>query len=179
MADPPPPVSPDILAELATLADQLAAQPAEREVAARFEWIIETLILRGQIPAAFRRLVDKVRGDDFARDRPVVRLAAYRDKYDVTNSDVDCVARFPLCQARCCKFDIPLSVQDVEEGKLPFQVERPYLMPKDPATKMCVCGGPGGACNVYEHRPGVCREYSCKDDKRIWIDFAGRVPQPL
>ena len=29
----------------------------------------------------------------------------------------------------------------------------------------------GHHCGVYERRPLVCRTYSCRDDKRIWLDF--------
>ncbi len=179
MADPLPPVSPDLTAELTALADRLVARPAEREVAARFEWLVETLILREQIPPSFGRLIDKVRGDDFARNKPTVQLAIYPDKHAVPNSDVDCAARFPQCRARCCRFVISLSVQDVEERKLPFQVDRPYLIPKDPTTGMCTCAGAGGSCRVYLDRPGICREYTCEDDARIWIDFAAGIAKPL
>jgi Fe-S-cluster containining protein len=30
-------------------------------------------------------------------------------------------------------------------------------------------------CGVYEHRPAICRRYSCAGDERIWKDFDGMV----
>jgi hypothetical protein len=33
------------------------------------------------------------------------------------------------------------------------------------------------ACTVHAHRPRVCRKYDCRDDKRIWLDYARRIPQ--
>ena len=34
-------------------------------------------------------------------------------------------------------------------------------------------------CTVHAHRPRVCRSYDCRQDPRIWIDFAARIPQPV
>ena len=60
---------------------------------------------------SFRRLVAKVNG----RERSVVRLATFRDKYAVASPDIDCASRIPLCGARCCSFEVSLSAQDVLE----------------------------------------------------------------
>jgi len=171
MADLPP-IEPDLVAELAAIAETLAARDDHADLAARLEWLIDTLILRGQLPASFRRLAAKVRGE-----RSVVRLAMFRDKHAVPSSDVDCAARIPLCGARCCSFEVTLSTQDVADG-LPFDVVHPYAMAKQ-ASGTCACAGEQGACTVYDKRPGACRAYDCRNDKRVWIDFEARIIQPL
>ncbi len=34
-------------------------------------------------------------------------------------------------------------------------------------------------CGVYRRRPGVCRSYDCRADKRVWADFERRLPAPM
>ena len=172
MADPPP-LPTDLQAELAALIDQLGARTDHADVASRLEWLIDVLVLRGQIPSSFKRLAAKVRGE-----RSTVRLAVFRDKYAVPSHDIDCAARIPLCGARCCSFEVSLSAQDVAERTVPWEIDRPYALPRDPASGRCVCMAEDGACTVYEHRPGACRAYDCRHDPRVWIDFEARIPAP-
>jgi hypothetical protein len=168
-----PPLSTDLVTELEALTETLAARADHADLAARMEWLIDTLILRGQLPKRFKQLAAKVRGEKYT-----VRLATFSDKYAVASSDIDCAERIPLCGARCCSFDVTLSAQDVREGKLPFQIDQPYMLPKDPVTGRCGCMAENGACTVYEHRPGTCRAYDCRHDARVWIDFDARIPTP-
>ncbi len=34
-------------------------------------------------------------------------------------------------------------------------------------------------CGVYEIRPGTCRRYDCRQDKRVWLDWEKKLPAPL
>ncbi len=171
--DGPPPVPPDLVAELTALAETVAARDDHADVAARLEWLIDLLILRDQLPASFRRLADKIKGHG---DRSVVRLATFRDKYAIASAEIDCAARIPLCGARCCSFEVTLSAQDVAERSVPFDMLRPYALPR--ANGRCVCMNDDGACAIYEQRPGACRAYDCRRDSRVWIDFEARIPAP-
>lgn len=173
MAEGPPPIDDDLVRELGVLARQLAERDDHADLARRLEWLVDTLILRGQLPESFRRLLGRVGGE-----RSTVRLAMFRDKYQVPSPDVDCAALVPLCRSRCCSMDVTLSAQDVAEGGIPFDVTQPYAMPRDPTTKRCVCMNAEGACTIYERRPGTCRAYDCRHDKRIWLDFERRIPAP-
>ena len=171
MAEPPG-LDPELAHELERVAGAIAARDDHADLARRLEWLVDTLILRGQIPASFRRLVARVGGE-----RSTVRLATFRDKYAVESADVDCAARIPLCRARCCSFDVTLSAQDVAEGGIPFDLHQPYALPKR-ADGGCVCKGEDGACTIYARRPGACRAYDCRHDPRVWIDFDARIPAP-
>jgi hypothetical protein len=162
----------DLAAELARLAEHVATRDDHADIAARLEWLIDMLILRGQLPESFRRLAAKVHGGG----RSGVRLAVFRDKYAVPSPEIDCEARIPLCGARCCSFDVTLSAQDVVERSVPFDISQPYAMPR--ANGRCVCRNDAGACTIYERRPGACRAYDCRHDARVWIDFEGRIPAP-
>lgn len=168
-----PPISPDLEAELRGLVGELEARPDHADVARRLEWLIDTLILRGQLPASFRRLAAKIRGE-----RSSVRLAVFRDKYAVPSADIDCASRIPLCGARCCSFEVTLSAQDVAEGGVPWRIDEPYAMPRDADTGRCTCMDAAGACTIYERRPGACRAYDCRHDGRVWLDFEARIPAP-
>jgi Fe-S-cluster containining protein len=173
MSDGPPPIDADLLRELAALAGTLAQRDDHADLARKLEWLVDTLILRGQLPESFKRLIGRV-GDE----RSTVRLAMFRDKYQVPSADIDCAARIPLCRARCCSMEVTLSAQDVAEGGIPFDVTRPYALPRDPVTKRCACMDGAGACTIYEKRPGACRAYDCRHDKRVWVDFEARIPAP-
>jgi Fe-S-cluster containining protein len=172
MSDPPP-LDSDVIESLERLAAAIAQRDDHADLARRFEWLVDTLILRGQIPETFRRLVVRA-----GSDRSSVRLASFRDKYQVPSADIDCAARIPLCKARCCSMEVTLSAQDVLEGGIPFDLLQPYALPRDPDTKRCVCMTETGACTVYDKRPGACRAYDCRHDARVWIDFDARVPAP-
>lgn len=157
------------------LAADLPQLPNADEATRRFEWLLDALILRGQVPDSFRKLAKKIQAD---RGTPV-RLSVVDDKYSVETPDIDCAARIPLCGARCCSFDVMLSRQDLEERKLPFVIEQPYMLPRDPVTKRCACMDDAGACTAYDHRPATCRTYDCREDRRVWIDYEARIPAPL
>ena len=163
---------PDLVAELTELVDAVAVRADHADLARRLEWLIDALILRGQLPASFRQMAAKIRGD-----RSTVRLAMFRDKYVVESAAIDCAARIPLCGARCCSFEVTLSAQDVAERVLPFDIMEPYRLPRD-ANGRCACMNDEGACTVYEQRPGACRAYDCRHDPRVWLDFDARIPAP-
>src|SRR5262245_16169203 len=169
-----PPLDPDTLHDFELLAAAIAQRDDHGDLARRFEWLVDTLIFRGQLPASFKRLVARI-----GHERSTVRLASFRDKYQVQSADVDCASLIPLCKARCCSMDVTLSAQDVAEGGIPCDIAQPYALPRDPATKRCVCMASDGACTIYDKRPGACRAYDCRHDTRVWIDFEARIPAPL
>lgn len=168
----PPKIDSDLMEEITALADTVAGRADHADLAARLEWLIDTLILRDQLPASFRRLVDKIK----ARDRSAVRLSVFRDKYSVPSPDIDCASLIPLCGARCCTFEVTLSAQDVVEQSVPFDVMQPYVIPR--SNGRCVCMDDAGACTIYDKRPGTCRAYDCRHDARVWIDFDAKIPAP-
>lgn len=168
-----PPIDAALVDELTALVETVAARDDHADIAARLEWLIDALILRDQLPPSFRTLADKIHGQG---DRSVVKLAMFRDKYAIASSDVDCAARIPLCGARCCSFDVTLSAQDVAERSVPFDIMKPYQLPR--VDGRCVCMDDQGACTIYDKRPGACRAYDCRHDRRIWIDFEARIPAP-
>jgi Fe-S-cluster containining protein len=111
---------------------------------------------------------------------PRVRLAEMGDKYAAGEAvEVDCAARIPLCQGRCCTFRFFLTKQDLEEGAAEWDYGNPYWI-KQREDGFCVHSDPTThLCTIHDKRPHVCRKYSCRDDKRIWKDFEARIPATL
>jgi len=106
--------------------------------------------------------VDNDNSDDVDRDPPTVAA-------------VDCVARMAVCQAVCCKLKFPLSPEEVDGGRLKWDIGHPYVI-RHASNGYCVHNDTAtGHCGVYSDRPGVCRRYSCVGDTRIWSDFDGMV----
>jgi Fe-S-cluster containining protein len=172
---PPPPIDPEIEALITKLAAELPSLPDNDEASRRFEWLLDLLILRDQLPASFKRLAAKIQADRGTK----IRLSLVTDKYDVESPPIDCASRLHLCGARCCSFEVALSPQDIKEGQIPFEIDRPYLLPRDPETKRCACMDDKGVCTKYEYRPATCRTYDCREDARVWIDYEKRIPAPL
>src|SRR5262245_3163987 len=84
---------------------------------------------------------------------------------------VDCAARMHVCHTVCCKLDVVLSAGEVEEGKVKWDLGRPYLL-RHESDGLCTHNDRrSGGCGVYGDRPLPCRRYTCANDGRIWKDF--------
>lgn len=93
----------------------------------------------------------------------------------VADVEVDCDARMHICKAACCSLPFPLSAAEVESGKVKWDLGHPYVI-RHSAEGFCVHNDRStGSCGVYDHRPGVCRGYSCAEDDRIWLDFDNMI----
>ena len=167
-------VAPDLVAVIEGLVDDAARYPSNRDVVRRLEWLIETLIRRGQLSPTSKQLINRIKGE-----ASVVRLAVVADKRAIVSTERDCASLLHLCKGRCCAMDVSLSAADVAERALTWDLERPYLLRKNPAHGYCACLDDGGRCTVYDDRPGTCRSFDCADDPRVWLDWDNKIPAPL
>jgi Fe-S-cluster containining protein len=87
---------------------------------------------------------------------------------------VNCAERMSICKAVCCKLDFALTAEEVESGKLRWDLGKPYFIRHD-RHGQCVHRDAAGGCGVYADRPALCRRYSCANDARIWKDFDARI----
>ncbi len=132
---------------------------------------IEAAAMAG-VPAT----LDKIRATDVVTPSRV-NLDLGDDKYAVEPSTPPCDEVLHLCGARCCTFNFALSTLDLDEGVIRWDHGAPYLIRQRASDGYCVHNHPAGHhCTVHEFRPRVCRTYDCRDDPRIWIDFARRIP---
>ena len=101
------------------------------------------------------------------------------DKYSYENlPEIDCESRVHLCKASCCRLQFAMSKQDVEEGIVRWELKQPYLIAVN-EQGYCTHLKEGTChCTIYENRPGPCRIFDCRNDKRIWLDFDKREINP-
>lgn len=100
-------------------------------------------------------------------------------RVDAPNGDaftpVNCAERMHVCKAVCCRLSFPLTAEEVQDGRLKWELGRPYFIRHDTRGACVHQDAATGACGVYELRPGVCKHYTCEADWRIWKDFDNMV----
>jgi Fe-S-cluster containining protein len=102
-----------------------------------------------------------------------------QDKYAYEGSvEIDCGNRIALCRGACCRLSFALTVQDLEEGRVKWDLGRPYMIRHDEDGYCTHLDRDGQCCGIYDQRPVVCRGYDCRGDDRIWADFENYVPSP-
>ena len=170
-------------AKLAGLKAQLEAAAARtpeeldevRAATAELARLVELLVARKIINERDAMLMEKV-GESAVRPR--VHLAQIRDKHTIASPDIDCASLLHLCHARCCAFRANLSPQDLDEAKLMWDLENPYQLARA-EDGYCTHLQESGGCEHYADRPATCREYDCRADRRVWLDWENKVPAPM
>ncbi len=94
---------------------------------------------------------------------------------DTPDAPVDCAARLPICGAVCCQLRFPLSSDEIELGRVKWDLGHPYVIRHTDEGFCSHNDRSNGHCGVYDDRPRVCKRYSCADDARIWSDFDNMV----
>ena len=101
------------------------------------------------------------------------------DKYAFASEVViDCENRVHLCKAACCRLPFALSSQDVREGVVHWDLGQPYLIEHGADGYCSHLDRAERGCAIHANRPVPCRGFDCSTDKRIWLDFGGRLPNP-
>jgi Fe-S-cluster containining protein len=108
-----------------------------------------------------------------------VQLNDVADKYAVSNDDgPPCLELLPICHGRCCSLTFALSSQDLDEGVVRWDHGQPYMIRHDADGRCSHQRRADDSCGCYQHRPAPCRSYDCRNDRRIWTDFAARQLAP-
>ncbi len=197
---PPPPTDPTALLQPAErsrpAADSVAAglqftnlmatiaQDAALDTRAAVMALTELLAAQGVIDLeAFkerRAALHDVLADQHMHYGVRVLIGDKPDKYAVQHetAEIDCAARYHLCKGSCCRLRFYLTRQDLDEGIVRWDYSRPYLNAQR-ADSYCTHNDPTTLrCTIYEQRPTACRQFDCREDPRIWVDFAARIPNP-
>lgn len=157
---------------LLSLTQRVAAQEATVKL------LVDVLIGKDVLAHGHRRVLDKAAERAGRVTLPQIRLGTCEDKHAVVGPDIDCASLLPLCRAQCCHLEAALSKEDIADGELEWEVERPYLL-KRASDGYCQYLGANGGCGCYEIRPGACRKFDCRQDPRIWYDFERKIPAPF
>jgi len=104
-----------------------------------------------------------------------VALRLDKEQKEDSFTPVNCAERLPVCKAACCKLNFALSPDEVESGKVKWELGHPYFIRHE--NNGCCSHLDSGkqCCSIYDDRPKVCRQYSCANDKRIWKDFDNMI----
>jgi len=122
-----------------------------------------------------QRLVEQLRKNG---DGVMLQDPEY-DKYNFQEEViVDCASRVHLCRAACCRLPFALSKQDIREGIVYWDFGQPYLVAHNGNGTCGHLEPQTRACTVWAHRPVPCRAFDCRNDRRIWLDFAGMAINP-
>lgn len=134
---------------------------------------IDELDARKEVVAA--RLNAQVRRERLG----VMLMEPEYDKYAFAGAPpIDCAERVSICYAACCKLPFALSKQDVREGVVRWELGQPYMIEHGEDGYCSHLDNGACACTIYDNRPVACRGFDCRNDKRIWLDFDARVPNP-
>jgi hypothetical protein len=91
---------------------------------------------------------------------------------------IDCENRVQFCKAACCRLPFALSRQDVREGVVRWELGQPYIIEQSQDGYCSHLDRGGRGCTIYENRPVPCRAFDCRNDRRIWLDFEAKIPNP-
>jgi hypothetical protein len=139
------------------------------------EGLVDVAALDDRKRVVAARLVDRF----LDKGMGVALQEGEEDKYAFSGTvTIDCESRLHLCKAACCRMSFALSRQDVEEGKIKWDLGRPYVIAQDKAGYCRHIDCETKHCTVREHRPLPCRGYDCRKDRRVWVDFEQRIVNP-
>jgi Fe-S-cluster containining protein len=174
------PLIEDLRADLQRLAAMGARQELMvGELRAALDTLLQILRVRETLSEGHLAMIDKLRQHVRTAAEPQLVLGSTPDKYAVEVSEIDCAARMALCHGRCCSYNIPLSEQDLVEGKVAWRIREPYYLAQRANGSCAYQSEDTGACGNYAFRPAPCRTYDCRHDRRVWIDFDARIPAPM
>lgn len=103
--------------------------------------------------------------------------AVYGDEdEDVPDANIDCAQCLSQCQAKCCTLIFALTKDEVKQGIVQYNKERPYFIARDEDGYCPHMDRQSYRCDIWENRPLRCRRYDCRDDATIWPDG---IPEKL
>ncbi len=138
-----------------------------------------TATLEDSVDAGVPETLTSIRVND-AQSPTRVSIDLGPSKYTVPSPDIPCGELVALCGGRCCTLSFSLSTEDLDEGVIRWDYGQPYLIRQRTSDGFCVHNDPDSrGCTVHQYRPRVCRTYDCRDDKRVWIDYAQRIVAPM
>lgn len=146
--------------------------------------LVETLVDKGVVAPAELPGASSARDEAEARAAqaaepstlPWPAVAVRVDPPEPKESEpVDCAARIPVCHGVCCRLKFALSQQEIERGVVKWDIGHPYVIRQDSNGYCTHNAGGSHACTIYDDRPQLCRDYSCRHDQRIWTDFDAMV----
>ncbi len=103
-------------------------------------------------------------------------LVVYGDEDEKDETVVfDEGGRRELCRAICCSFIFALTKKDVEKGVVKWNPKRPYFIAREEDGYCPHLDRETLMCKVWEDRPERCKNYDCRKDTNVWIDWEKKI----
>lgn len=103
-------------------------------------------------------------------------LVVYGDEDEKDETVVfDEGGRRELCRAICCSFIFALTKKDVEKGIVKWNPKRPYFIAREEDGYCPHLDRETLMCKVWEDRPERCKNYDCRKDTNVWIDWEKKI----
>ncbi|MDH3974168.1 MAG: YkgJ family cysteine cluster protein [Deltaproteobacteria bacterium] len=138
--------------------------------------LLDTLIAQDLLDKKrFEETVKKVRDETLQKKEHFhACIAISEDNNGEASHDFDpvnCEERLGICKGICCKLNFALSIDEIESGKIKWDLGQPYFIRQNTNGYCYHLDLEKHCCSIYADRPKVCFKYSCANDKRIWKDF--------
>lgn len=152
------------------------SRQAERinEIESFLYGLIDSLLEKGIIEKEkFEEIVKIVKDETLKRKEHFHAGVAIRvdNKEEEKFVPVNCEERLHICKAVCCKLNYALSIDEIESGKVKWDLGQPYFIRQKKNGYCSHLDSDKKCCSIYADRPSVCKKYSCANDDRIWKDF--------
>ena len=100
----------------------------------------------------------------------------YGDESDnEADSDFPCGRFTHLCKAKCCTFIFALTKDEVREGKIQYNQDKPFFIARDKDGYCPHLDRQNWQCKVHDYRPLRCRRYDCRKDNILPAQLLGTL----
>jgi Fe-S-cluster containining protein len=80
-----------------------------------------------------------------------------------------------ICKAVCCSFVFALTKKDVEKRIVRWNPKKPYFIARDADGYCSHLDRKTFMCSIWKDRPERCRNYDCRKDPNVWIDWEKEI----
>ena len=91
---------------------------------------------------------------------------------------IDHEERLSQCKAVCCSFIFALTKEEVQKGHIQWNRKRPHFIARDEDGFCPHLDRETFKCNIWAERPQRCRQYDCRKDPNVWLDWEKRIMNP-
>jgi hypothetical protein len=93
--------------------------------------------------------------------------AVYGQEDSGPDAVVDCGSRLPWCRSICCTFNFALTKDEVKEGLIEHNPDRPFFIAREKDGYCPHLERDTLRCSVWSGRPLRCRKYDCTGDPDV------------
>jgi Fe-S-cluster containining protein len=160
-----------------------ASQQVLREIFTLLQALLLTLdgddsVHTGKLRQQSKQLIEQYGLDAHYQAGLGILLDQQNGKTTFVGDGAPCESRWATCRGGCCTLRFALTPEEVEAGHVQWHPDHPFQIAQGPDGRCVHQDRETGHCTIYENRPAICRNYSCKKDSRIWANYEEVEPGP-